>query len=46
MAAIRDAGFRAILCNRPDGEGHDQPNFDAIEAAVSLQAAGKAIFRP
>ena len=25
VAAIRDAGFRAIICNRPDGEGADQP---------------------
>ena len=23
-------GFRAIICNRPDGEGADQPNFDEI----------------
>ena len=38
MAAIRDAGFRAIICNRPDGEGADQPNFDEIEAAA--KAAG------
>ncbi len=34
MAAIRDAGFRAIICNRPDGEGADQPNFEEIEAAA------------
>ena len=38
MAAIRDAGFRAIICNRPDGEGADQPNFEEIEAAA--RAAG------
>ena len=38
VAAIRDAGFRAIICNRPDGEGADQPNFEEIEAAA--RAAG------
>lgn len=31
-------GFRAVICNRPDGEGADQPNFAEIEAAC--QAAG------
>jgi sulfide:quinone oxidoreductase len=40
MAAIRDAGYRAIICNRPDGEGADQPTFDEIEAAA--KAAGLA----
>ncbi|MDG4650563.1 TIGR01244 family sulfur transferase [Roseibacterium sp. SDUM158017] len=30
-----DRGFRAIICNRPDGEGMDQPNFDEIEAAAA-----------
>jgi len=34
VAAIREAGFRAIICNRPDGEGADQPNFEEIEAAA------------
>lgn len=38
MAGFRDAGFRAIICNRPDGEGADQPNFEEIEAAA--KAAG------
>ena len=35
MAAIKDAGFRAIICNRPDGEGADQPSFEEIEAAAN-----------
>ena len=35
MAAIKQAGFRAIICNRPDGEGADQPSFEEIEAAAS-----------
>ncbi|AEI94087.1 bifunctional protein tyrosine phosphatase family protein/NAD(P)/FAD-dependent oxidoreductase [Roseobacter litoralis] len=34
MVAIRDAGFRAIICNRPDGEGADQPSFEEIETAA------------
>ena len=34
MAAIQAAGFRSIICNRPDGEGADQPNFHEIEAAA------------
>lgn len=38
MAAIKTAGFRAIICNRPDGESVDQPGFAAIAAAAS--AAG------
>lgn len=37
LEAVRDAGFRTILCNRPDGEGSDQPPFDEIaEAARKL----------
>ncbi|MFT5786252.1 MAG: sulfide:quinone oxidoreductase [Ascidiaceihabitans sp.] len=41
MQAIKDAGFRAIICNRPDGEGADQPTFTEISRAaqkVGLQA--------
>ncbi len=41
-AAIAQAGFRSIVCNRPDGEGGPaQPPFQAIEQAaaqVGLQA--------
>ena len=37
VAAARAAGFRAILCNRPDGEAADQPGFDEIEAAARAQ---------
>ena len=42
IAAIKEAGFRAIICNRPDGEGADQPSFEEIEAAAKkagLEAA-------
>lgn len=33
VKAIKDAGFRAIICNRPDGEGADQPTFEEIAKA-------------
>ena len=38
LQALHDAGFKAIVCNRPDGEGADQPNFGEIERAA--RAAG------
>ena len=38
MPEIRAAGFRSIICNRPDGEGADQPAFAEIETAAN--AAG------
>ena len=31
---LADQGFRALICNRPDGEEADQPNFLEIEAAA------------
>ncbi|MCW9044348.1 MAG: bifunctional protein tyrosine phosphatase family protein/NAD(P)/FAD-dependent oxidoreductase [Pseudopelagicola sp.] len=31
VQTIKARGFRAIICNRPDGEGADQPAFDEIE---------------
>jgi sulfide:quinone oxidoreductase len=34
MQAVKDRGFRSIICNRPDGEGADQPTFDEIAAAA------------
>ncbi|WP_241301183.1 aminotransferase class V-fold PLP-dependent enzyme [Burkholderia stabilis] len=34
LKAIRNAGFRSIICNRPDGESADQPAFDEIAAAA------------
>ncbi|MBV6322693.1 TIGR01244 family phosphatase [Duganella sp. HSC-15S17] len=36
MADIAAAGVRAIMCNRPDGEGGDQPGFREIAAAAEL----------
>ena len=41
IAVIAANGYRAILCNRPDGEAPDQPSFEEIEAAakaVGLEA--------
>ncbi len=38
VAAIAAAGYRAVICNRPDGESSDQPCCADIEAAV--EAAG------
>lgn len=38
IAAIKEAGFRSIISNRPDGEGPDQPAFEEIDA--SARAAG------
>ncbi len=35
VAAIAAAGFRSIICNRPDHEAADQPRFAAIEAAAA-----------
>lgn len=38
VAQAGAAGFRAILCNRPDGEGPDQPT--AAEIGAAARAAG------
>ncbi|WP_419740710.1 TIGR01244 family sulfur transferase [Ruegeria sp.] len=38
VGTIAAQGFRAIICNRPDGEGVDQPSFKEIAAAA--KAAG------
>lgn len=32
--ALVKAGFRALICNRPDGEGPDQPTFEEIDSAA------------
>ncbi len=38
MPALVKQGYRAIICNRPDGEAQDQPSFAEIEQAAT--AAG------
>jgi len=35
LAALAEAGFRSVICNRPDGEGADQPGFSEIERAAT-----------
>lgn len=45
VAAAKAAGFRSIICNRPDGEAPGQPTFAEIEAAA--KAAGiEARYQP
>jgi len=39
LRAIAEAGFRSIVCNRPDGEGADQPGYREI----ALAAAGQGL---
>ena len=34
LQTIAEAGFRSVICNRPDGEGADQPVFSEIERAA------------
>jgi sulfide:quinone oxidoreductase len=38
IPALKALGFQSIICNRPDGEGMDQPTFREVEAAAA--AAG------
>ena len=45
VTEIVAAGFKSIICNRPDGEGADQPAFAEIEAAA--KAAGvESVYQP
>lgn len=41
MGAITKAGFRSLICNRPDGESPGQPKFEELE--VAARAAGLEI---
>ena len=34
IATVAEQGYRSIICNRPDGEGADQPTFDEIKAVA------------
>jgi len=45
MQAIKDQGFRSIICNRPDGEGADQASFDEISQAAE-QLGIEAFYLP
>lgn len=42
LAAV---GFKAVICNRPDGEGADQPSFAEIQAAA-VAAGMQAVYLP
>lgn len=42
IPAVAASGFKAVICNRPDGEGEDQPPFQDIERAA--RAAGLEAF--
>ena len=35
VTELREAGFRAVICNRPDGEGADQPSHEEIATAAA-----------
>jgi sulfide:quinone oxidoreductase len=39
VADAKAAGFRSILCNRPDGEAAEQPPFAAIAREAGRFAA-------
>lgn len=43
LDAIAAAGFRALICNRPDGEVEGQPDMDDVAAAA--QARGLPLVR-
>jgi uncharacterized protein (TIGR01244 family) len=38
VAAVKAAGFKSVICNRPDNEQPGQPSADSVKAAV--EAAG------
>ena len=44
---VKALGFASVICNRPDGEGPDQPTAAEIEAAyrsfASRPAAGNSV---
>ncbi|TGQ73237.1 TIGR01244 family phosphatase [Mesorhizobium sp. M00.F.Ca.ET.186.01.1.1] len=40
VATIKQAGFRSVICNRPDDEQPGQPSANTLKAAV--EAAGLA----
>jgi sulfide:quinone oxidoreductase len=42
LPRLRELGFRALICTRPDGEEPGQPPFAAIAAAARAAAAAGA----
>ena len=45
VAELAAKGFRAIICNRPDGEGPGQPQFSEIEKAAEANGI-KTAYQP
>ncbi|MCT4611017.1 MAG: bifunctional protein tyrosine phosphatase family protein/NAD(P)/FAD-dependent oxidoreductase [Pelagimonas sp.] len=45
VAEIARAGYRAIVCHRPDGEGMDQPSFEEIRA-MAREAGLEVAYQP
>lgn len=45
VATLKDMGVDVIVCNRPDGESSDQPEFSIIKAAADQQGI-KTAFIP
>jgi len=40
IAAIKEAGFKSVICNRPDNEQPGQPSAESVQTAA--EAAGLA----
>ena len=38
IAVLKEASFRSIICNRPDGDADDQPSAQELETAASASA--------
>lgn len=45
IAKIADQGIKTLICNRPDGEGTDQPNVIEIEEAAQRHGLN-VIYQP
>ncbi len=45
LKALSEAGFKSVICNRPDGEGADQPNYGEFEREA-LQHGLQARYLP
>lgn len=45
VTAIKEAGFKSIICNRPDGEENGQPTFSQVSAAA-LSVGLKITYQP
>jgi uncharacterized protein (TIGR01244 family) len=40
VAAIKAAGFKSVICNRPDDEQPGQPSADSVKAAADAAGLG------